>query len=284
MLTYVQAGILGALQGITELFPVSSLGHTVILPSLFGWQLDQSSPEFVAFIVLTHLATALVLLGFFWRDWFNIIRGVFRTLASRRISTADTYGKLGWLIVVSTIPVGLLGLLFQEQLTRLFAAPKLVAGVLVLNGILLFLGEKLRTNAPEGRADDTKIAELSWTQAAGVGIAQCFALIPGFSRTGLTMTASLFSGLSHENAARYAFFLATPVIFAASVLKVPDLFTNGGIALLPALFGALCAAVAAYFSVRFLTKYFETRTLTPFAIYCVVAGIFFLVVTFFRGI
>jgi undecaprenyl-diphosphatase len=278
MITFYQAGILGALQGVTELFPVSSLGHTVILPSLVGWQLDQSSSEFVAFIVLTHLATALVLVGFFWKDWLNIILGVFRTLRAREISERDIYGKLGWLIVVSTIPVGLLGLLFQEQLAQLFAAPKLVAGVLVLNGILLFAGEKLRTSAPEGKSDDSALAHLSWGQAIGIGIAQCFALIPGFSRTGLTMTASLFNGLSHENSVRYAFLLATPVIFAASVLKVPDLFVKGGTALGPAFFGALCAAIAAYFSVRFLTKYFETKTLTPFAMYCILAGIFFLLI------
>src|SRR5882724_9339756 len=118
MISYFQAAILGALQGVTELFPVSSLGHTVLLPSLFGWQLDQSSPQFVAFIILTHLATALVLLGFFWKDWLNIIHGVSRTLVARKISEEDSYGKLGWLIVVSTVPVGLLGLLFQEQLAQ----------------------------------------------------------------------------------------------------------------------------------------------------------------------
>jgi undecaprenyl-diphosphatase len=279
MVTYLQAGILGALQGVTELFPVSSLGHTVILPTIFGWHLDQDSSEFVAFIVLTHLATALVLLGFFWRDWFNIISGVLRSLEKREVTEKNAYGKLGWLIVVSTIPAGVIGLLFQDQLESLFASPKIIAGVLILNGVLLYFGEKLRTRAPEGKADDTAIAHLTWWQAVGVGFAQCFALIPGFSRTGLTMTASLYNGLSHENSARYAFFLATPIIFAASILKVPDLFLNGGVALGPAFFGAACSAVAAYLSVQFLTKYFETKTLTPFAIYCAIAGvIFFLLV------
>jgi len=276
MMSYLQAGILGVLQGITELFPISSLGHTVLLPTLLGWHLDQSAPEFVAFIVLTHLATALVLLGFFWRDWLHIIGDVLRTLVTRRISDEDTYGKLGWLIVVSTIPVGLLGLLFQDQLAQLFAAPKLVAGVLVLNGVLLYGGEKLRTRAPEGKADDKALARLSWKQAIGIGIAECFALIPGFSRTGLTMTASLYNGLTHGNSARYAFLLATPIIFAASVLKVPDLFGSGAAALGPSLFGAFCSAAAAYFSVRFLTNYFETKTLRPFAAYCVLAGALFL--------
>jgi undecaprenyl-diphosphatase len=276
VITYFQAAILGLLQGITELFPVSSLGHTVLLPAVLHWHIDESDPQFVAFIVLTHLATALVLLGFFWRDWLSIVRGVFRTLASRTISNRDIYGKLGWLLVVSTVPAGLLGLLFEEQVAKLFSSPLIISVALILNGALLYMGERMRTRAPEGQADDAQIAELSWMQAIGVGLAQSLALIPGFSRTGLTMTASLYNGLSHENAARYAFFLATPIIFAAALLKIPDLFTNGGVTLGPALFGALCSGIAAFFSVKFLTKYFEDKTLMPFALYCALAGLFFL--------
>jgi undecaprenyl-diphosphatase len=272
MISYFQAAILGLLQGVTELFPVSSLGHSVILPSLLGWNIDQASQSFVGFVVLTHLATALVLLGFFWRDWLNIVQGVLRSLWLRRITPHDTYAKLGWLIIVSTIPVGILGFLFQEPLTHLFASPRLVAGVLLLNGVVLYVAEKLRKKARLEEGSDTILARLTWGQAAGIGLAQCFALIPGFSRTGLTMTGSLASGLGHENAARYAFLLATPVIFAAAVLKVPHVFKAGGAMLRPALFGALCAALAAYLSVRFLTKYFKTNTLTPFAVYCVIAG------------
>jgi undecaprenyl-diphosphatase len=272
MISYVQAAILGLLQGIAELFPISSLGHSVILPSLLGWHLDQSSSQFVTFVVLTHLATALILLGFFWRDWVSIIRGMVRSLYVREISEKDTYAKLGWLIIIATIPVGILGLLFQEHVTQLFAAPRLVAGALILNGVVLYLAEKLRTRAPEGKFNDLIIAKLSWSHAVGIGFAQCLALVPGFSRTGLTMTGGLINGLSHENAARYAFLLATPVIFAAAVLKVPDLFVGGGTVIGPSLLGALCSAIAAYFSVRFLTKYFESKMLTPFAVYCVVAG------------
>jgi undecaprenyl-diphosphatase len=276
MFSYAQALILGSLQGVAELFPISSLGHTVILPSVLGWHLDQASPGFVGFVVLTHLATALVLLGFFWRDWMHIVQGMLRSLRQREISEKDTYAKLGWLIVVSTVPVGILGLLFNERLTQLFAAPRLVAGVLMLNGIVLYGAEKLRTKAPEGRGDDAILAHLSWTQAIGIGCAQCFALVPGFSRTGLTMTGGLVGGLSHENAARYAFLLATPVIFAAAVLKVPDLFAGGGVDIGQSFLGALCAAIAAYLSIRFLTAYFQTKTLTPFAAYCVIAGGVFL--------
>ena len=277
MFSYAQAAILGLLQGVTELFPISSLGHTVLLPALLGWQINQASAQFVSFVVLTHLATALVLLAFFWQDWVNIVGGIFRSLRERSIAETDTYAKLGWLIVVSTIPVGIVGLLFQERLTQLFAAPRLVAGALLLNGIVLYVAEQLRKKAQEGKSDDAALAHLSWWQAVGVGIAQCFALIPGFSRTGLAMTGGLSSGLSHENAARYAFLLATPVIFAAALLKVPGIFVGGGTLVGQSLFGALCAAVAAYFSIRFLTKYFQSKTLTPFALYCAIAGaVFFL--------
>jgi undecaprenyl-diphosphatase len=278
MVDYFQAVVLGLMQGLAELFPISSLGHTVILPALLRWDINESDPQFVAFVVLTHLATALVLLWFFWEDWLQILFGAWRTLKARHIAKDDTYGKLAWLIVVSTIPAGIVGLLFQDQVAAIFSSPKIIAIALTINGLVLYFGEMLRSRAPEGKADDSKIAALSWTEAVVVGIAQCFALIPGFSRTGLTMTAGLYRGLSHENAARYAFFLATPIILAASVLKVPDLFTNDEVALGPAIVGALCSAVSAFFSVKFLTKYFETKTLTPFAIYCVAVGVFSLLV------
>jgi undecaprenyl-diphosphatase len=273
MLSYAQAGLLGLLQGVTELFPISSLGHTVLLPSLLHWQLDQSSPQFVAFIVLTHLATALVLLGFFWADWSLIVQGILRSLYWREIKTEDTYAKIGWLIIVTTIPVGILGLLFQERLTHLFAAPRIVAGALIFNGVVLYSADRLRLRAPTTHIGDPAIAALSWTKALRIGFMQALALIPGFSRTGLTMTGGLIEQLSYESAARYAFFLATPVIFAAAVLKVPDLFSGGGVELGQSLFGALCAAVAAYVSIRFLMHYFKSKSLRPFAIYCALAGL-----------
>src|SRR5262245_16584457 len=274
MISYLQAIVLGLLQGFAELFPISSLGHTVLIPALLGWRVERSSDEFVAFLVLTHLATALVLLGFFWRDWLRIVVGVFRSLKLREIQPDDTYAKLGWLLVVSTIPAGLLGLLFEERLKQLFAAATVVAVVLMLNGGVLYAVELLRARgAAEGPHDDKRLAALSWRQAVIIGVAQCFALIPGFSRTGLTMAGGLGCGLSHENAVRYSFLLATPIILAAAVLKVPDLFANGGAGLAQAIVGALCAGVTAFFSVRFLLKYFETDTLRPFALYCVAVGL-----------
>ena len=274
MTSYFQAIILGLLQGFAELFPISSLGHTVLIPALLGWKIDRSSDPFVAFLVLTHLATALVLLGFFWRDWIRIVAGIFRSLAERQIRTDDTYAKLGWLIVVSTIPAGILGLLFEERLQQIFAAAPVVAIALVLNGLVLYAVEQLRVRrGPEGAADDRRLAALSWAQAVIIGIAQAFALIPGFSRTGLTMGGGLVNGLSHENAVRYAFLLATPIILAAGVLKIPDLFANQAAGLPEAIVGALCAAVTAFLSVRFLLKYFETDTLKPFAYYCAGVGL-----------
>ncbi|TPK54856.1 undecaprenyl-diphosphate phosphatase [Mesorhizobium sp. B2-4-19] len=275
MISYFQAVVLGLLQGVSELFPISSLGHTVLVPPFLKWHIDQSNDGFLAFVVLTHFATALVLLGFFWRDWLAIVTGIFRSLAMREIKPEDTYARLGWLLIVSTIPAGLLGLLFEQKLRLLFAAPTAVSLALACNGLVLYGIERMRSRrVEEGPHDDGKLAALSWTEATIIGLAQCFALIPGFSRTGLSMAGGLGAGLSHENAIRYSFLLATPIIFAAAVLKVPDLFTTDGPGVIGQAFvGALCAAFSAYFSVRFLLKYFETRTLTPFAVYCVAAGL-----------
>ena len=282
MISYFQAIVLGLLQGFSELFPISSLGHTVLLPAILGWNIDRSSDSFVAFVVLTHFATALVLLGFFWRDWLLIVAGIFRALAKREIRQDDTYGRLGWLLIVSTVPAGLLGLLLEHRLQGLFGDAHIVAIALALNGIILYIVEwARRPGAKEGVHDDTKLAALSWGEAVIVGVSQCLALIPGFSRTGSSMAGGLLVGLSHENAVRYSFLLATPIIFAAAVLKLPDLFGHQGAGIGQALVGAGCSAVTAYFSVRFLLRYFETRTLTPFAAYCFAAGVAaFLILTF----
>lgn len=273
MLSIAQAIVLGLLQGVTELFPISSLGHTALLPAVLRWNVDQGSDAFLSFVVATHLATAIVLFMFFYREWTAIIGGILRSLAARRIEPHDTAAKLGWLIVISTIPAGLLGIIFEKSVQKLFAAPELIAGVLFANGVVLYAAEALRKRAPEGPPDDGRIASLTASQAAGIGFAQAFALIPGFSRTGLAMTGSLMSGLSHENAARYAFLLATPVIAAAALLKLPDLFLAGGVELGTSLIGALAAALAAYLSVKYLTRYFETKTLKPFAFYCMAAAV-----------
>lgn len=275
MLTYLQAMIFGAVQGITELFPISSLGHSVVLPKLLGWNIDQKDPFFLTFLVATHTATALVLFFFFWKDWKRITTGLLRSFRNREIASHDTDAKLAWLLIIATIPIGILGLLFEENLKTLFASPQLVAGVLILNGLMLFIAEYLRRNKKEVKesGSDQRIGKLTWFQAIQVGILQCFALIPGFSRTGATITGGLLVGLAHEDAARFSFLLATPVIGAASLLKLPELTTQTGIKNLgPTMVGALFAGVGAYFSVKFLTKYFETRSLMPFGVYCVLAG------------
>jgi undecaprenyl-diphosphatase len=277
MLSYIQAIILGALQGITELFPISSLGHSVIFPQLFGWHIHQQDDFFLVFLVLTHFATALVLLGFFWRDWLRIAKGTVRSFRTREIKATDTDAKLAWLLIITTVPPGILGLLFEEKIKTLLASPSLVAIFLILNGILLFGGEILRRKSSKlgsvSADSDTRIAKLSWTQTLKVGLMECLALIPGFSRTGSTIAGGLVVGLTHEDAARFSFLLATPIIFAASLLKLPELAFDKAEFVIPALVGAVSAAVAAYCSIRFLTKYFKTNTLTPFAIYCVVLGI-----------
>lgn len=272
-ISYFQAAVLGLLQGVSELFPVSSLGHTVILPSLFGWNIHQDAAYFLTFLVALHLATALVLLGFFWDDWVRIVKGLGRSLRDREIKDADA--KLGWLLVVATIPAGILGLTLQDSLRKFFASPEYASIFLALNGVMLYGAELLRRRAPAvAQDDDERIAEtVGWPQSVGVGAAQSIALIPGFSRSGAAMAGGLLVGLSHKDAARFAFLLATPIIFAAAVLKLPDLAGSQGNGVRgPALVGALCAALTAYLSVRFLMRYFETRTLTPFAIYCLCAG------------
>jgi len=272
-ITYFQAAILGLLQGVSELFPISSLGHSVIVPKLLGWNIHQNASYFLTFLVALHLATALVLLGFFWHDWVRIVKGLGRSLRDREISDPDA--KLGWLLIVGTIPAGILGLLLQDYLRKLFASAEYASIFLTLNGLMLFGAEALRRRAPvEADDDDERIARtVGWWQGFTVGAAQAIALIPGFSRSGAAMGGGLLVGLSHKDAARFAFLLATPIILAAAVLKLPELAGSEGNGVRgPALVGALCAALSAYVSVRFLMRYFETRTLTPFAVYCVCAG------------
>jgi undecaprenyl-diphosphatase len=276
VISYFQAVVLGLLQGFSELFPISSLGHSVVLPKVLGWNIQQSDQFFLNFLVATHLATALVLLGFFRRDWVRIVTGIGRSLRDREISSHDHDARLGWLLVVGTIPAGLLGLLLEHSLRDLFKSAESAAAFLIANGFMLYGAELLRRRPPrpgDGTGDsDERIARLSWRQAIGVGSAQAIALVPGFSRSGATMGGGLLVGLSNEDAARYSFLLATPIIGAAALLKLPELAGQSGHVIGTAVVGALCAAVTAYLSVKFLLKYFETNRLTPFAIYCVVAG------------
>jgi undecaprenyl-diphosphatase len=279
LIDYLQGALLGLLQGVAEPFPVSSLGHGVILPRLLGWDIHQNDNFFLAFLVATHLATALVLLGFFWSDWRRIVGGLLRSLRERELKPGDDDARLGWLLVAGTIPVGIIGLLAEKPLRSVFASPASAAAFLVANGVMLLLAERLRRRAPEdaegGDADaDERLSHLPFLQAALVGTAQSVGLVPGFSRSGATMSAGLLVGFSNEDAARFAFLLATPIIGAAALLKVPDLLGPDGDGVRgPALVGALCAAATTYLAVKFLLRFFETNRLTPFGIYCIVAGL-----------
>ena len=327
-LSYLQAVVIALVQGVSELFPVSSLGHSVLVPAWFGgsWhglvtQSSQSNSEasfYLAFIVALHCATALALLWYFRADWVRIIRGFFRTLRpsveARRLVVRDTDERLAWMIVLATIPVGLTGVVLEHTFRTLFAKPTAAAAFLVLNGLILLAGERLRRrSAARGpteasrpapppttasvprtpvppqtrslsartreerraaRASDRRIASLSFVDALYVGVLQIAALCAGISRSGVTMVGGLRRGLDHEDAARFAFLLATPPILAAGVLKLPTLAGDAGAHIHgQVIIGALVTGVAAYLSVRYLVRYFQTRTLTPFAIYSLAVGL-----------
>lgn len=304
-LTYVQAVVIGLLQGVTELFPVSSLGHSVLVPAWIGgtWShlvtesvaSESGRSPYLAFIVALHVATALALLWFYRRDWVAIIRAFFRTLRTRSVESSTD--RLAWLIIIATIPVGITGLAFEHEFRVLFAKPVAAGVFLTVNGLILLLGEWLRrradqrtqvlvttTGAPEETAQERhalvyggpgrRLETLNYREAGIIGLFQTLALLAGISRSGITMVGGLIRGLDHQDAAKFSFLLATPVILAAGVLKIPTLFGPAGNNIHgQVVVGALVAGLAAYASVRFLTRYFTTRTLTPFAIYCLVAGI-----------
>jgi undecaprenyl-diphosphatase len=295
-LTYLEAIVVGAFQGVTELFPVSSLGHSILVPALVGgrWahDLNVSAAEspYLAFIVGLHVATAVALLVFFWRDWLRIVAGFVSSLRYRRLRTPGE--RLAWLLIVGTIPVGICGLLLEHLFRTTLGRPVPAAAFLIANGVVLYGAELLRRRAdvtlpapattaaggPDSARDvdaaaDARLAQMSLGRATLIGSAQVLALLPGLSRSGVTMAAGLLRGLSHEDAARFSFLLATPVILAAGALKIPDLVGPLGAGIHgPIIAGSIASFVSAYLAVRFLTRYFETRTLTPFAVYCVLFG------------
>jgi len=276
-ISYFQAVVLGLTQGVAEPFPVSSIGHAVILPRLAGWNIHQNDKFFLTFLVATHLATAIVLFGFFFQDWVRITKGMWRSLRDRVIAPDDHDARLGWLLVVGTIPVGIIGLLAEDPLRSLFASAVSAAAFLMLNGVALLVFERLRKRPPSpddhGGDVDARIGGLSWGQAVFVGTTQAAGLIPGLSRSGFSMSGGLLAGLSNEDAARYGFLLATPIIGAAAALKLPELFGPAGNGVRgPALAASVAAAVTTFFAVKFLLRFFETNRLTPFGIYCIVAG------------
>ena len=315
-LTYLEAAVVGLIQGVSELFPVSSLGHNVLIPALIGgsWarDLNVSTPEspYLAFIVGMHVATAIALLIYFWRDWIRIIGGFFSSIRHIRVETVNE--RLAWMLILATIPVGIVGLLFEHAFRVLFGKPILAAVFLIVNGLILFSGERFRPRSSmeadeaiaaqreralsEGRQGagrhasgqqavrqeemtlavqaDQRLSTMGIWRALLIGATQILALFAGISRDGITMVPGMARGLSREDAARFAFLLATPVILAAGVLKIPDLMGPLGKGIHgQILLGSVLSGLGAYVSVRFLVKYFQTRTLTPFAIYCIVFGL-----------
>jgi undecaprenyl-diphosphatase len=322
-LTYLEAAVVGLVQGVTELFPVSSLGHNVLIPALVGgsWAQDlnvsKAESPYLAIIVGLHVATAIGIMAYFWRDWVRIIGGFLSSIARREVRTTDQ--KLAWMLVLATIPVGLVGLAFEHTFRVLFGVPVRAAIFLLVNGVILFAGERFRTSAsraadaqiaaereqreqrdgrlvPAGMPGeaalhasgqravrqleisqateaDQRLAQGGYLPAVLIGTAQILALLAGISRDGVAMVAGMFRGLSREDAARFAFLLSTPVIFAAGALKFKDLIDKGHGIYGQVLIASVLSGVGAYLSVRFLIRYFRTRTLTPFAIYCMVFGL-----------
>jgi undecaprenyl-diphosphatase len=325
-LTFAEAIVVGAVQGITELFPVSSLGHNVLIPALVGgsWAQDlnvsKTESPYLAFIVGLHVATALALLVYFWRDWVRIIGGFFTSLRDRAVSTPDQ--RLAWMVIAATIPVGIVGLLAEHTFRVIFGKAIIAAYFLIANGVVLWAGERWRPRSsrladeqvtaerelgkaaatereyatvPTGQRmagrhagghqavrqkefseavrSDVRLSRVGFRESVIIGSTQILALFAGISRDGIVMVSGMFRGLSREDAARFSFLLSTPVILAAGALKIPDLMGPLGNGIRgQILAGSLLSGIGAYLAVRFLMRYFQTRTLYPFAIYCLVVG------------
>ena len=287
LITTFQAVVLGVLQGISELFPISSLGHTVLFPKLFGWSnivawQSQSESPWLAFIVMLHVGSAVGLLIYFWRDWVALVRAFFGSLRRRRVQTATE--RLAWLIVVASIPVGVIGLALEHTLRVATAKPEIAAIALTVNGMMLLGAERLRrraevrelarregVNAEGGRRLET----LEYREAGLIGLGESTALIAGISRDGIVMASGLARGLDNADAAHFGFLLATPIILAAGIFKLGDLLGHNGDHGVrgAALIAAACAAVVAVATVHFLTRYFKRGSLRPFGIYCLLFGI-----------
>ncbi len=267
---------MGLLQGASELFPVSSLGHAVLVPSLLRWSFRQSDPSFVPFLVLLHIGTATALLVLYRDEWVQIVRGFFA--AAFRGSMQSDSERLAMLLLVGVIPAAVLGVFFENRIKALFASPYEAAAFLIVNGVLMLGFELFRRRAERGRTRQEQeehfasAERISFRAAAIVGACQALAFIPGISRSGVTIGGGLIAGLRHEEAARFSFLLATPTILGAGLVEVPELF-KGGVPTLEYVAAAILAGVAAYASARFLLRYFRSGRLDPYGWYCIAAGL-----------
>ena len=266
---------MGLLQGASELFPVSSLGHAVIVPSLLRWSFKQSDPSFVPFLVLLHLGTATALLILYRVQWVAIIRGFFTAAIRGQIKTDSE--RLAMLLLVGTIPAAVLGVFLESRIKSFFASPYVAAGFLIVNGLLMLGFEILRRRAERGatRAEQeahfAQAERISFLAAAIVGACQALAFLPGISRSGVTIGGGLLAGLRHQEAARFSFLLATPVILGAGLIEVPELF-HGNVPIVEYAIAAVLSGIAAYISARFLLRYFRSGRLDPYGWYCIAAG------------
>jgi len=269
----MQAILLAILQGVSELFPVSSLGHTILVPALLRWTVNRSDATFLAFVVVLHLGTAIALVIFYRREWIAIVRALGRSVVRGRLSD-DRDERIAWLLVIGSIPVGILGVYFESPVRNLFGSAAYASIFLMINALIMFVGEFFRKRQHEDRGKRYKRLEaMTWMEGIAVGLAQSLALLPGISRSGASIVAGLAVDLDHEDAARYSFLLATPVIGAAALIEMPRLWGGGAhVIALQALIGGILAGVAAYLSVAFLTKYFERNDLRPFGWYCLLFG------------
>jgi undecaprenyl-diphosphatase len=307
MLTYLQAIILGIVQGVSELFPVSSLGHAVLIADLFNWtnlstQVTARSSTFLNLLIMMHVATAFALLIFYRAQWVRITKGFFRSIdvQGRTITIGqDSDAKLAWLLIAATIPAGLMGLVFDHAFRAEFGTAFFAIIFIIINGVMLLKGDRLVTRAELARprrrkgagADELEASKtarnvsdhLTIERAALIGAAQVGALLAGISRTGITMLAGLRSGLDHQDAARFSFLLATPIILLAGLYKLPDVLAHAGTYGGQLLVGSLLAGIGAYLSVRYLDKYFRSKSLRPFGWYCIGIGVFMLLVSIIRG-
>jgi len=265
-LTALQAIIMAVLQGVTELFPVSSLGHAVILPRLLNWGIDLKAPDWLAYLVVMHLGTSLALFAFFWRDWLSFLRSIISAPDARAKTDRQTF----FFVIVATIPAVLVGSVFRKLLGDAFAAPAIAATFLIVNGFVLYFGDRI------GEESVGTLAQLNWKGALAVGFAQCFALIPGFSRSGVTMVAGVVAGLKHAEAARFSFLMGAPIILAANVYEAPKLMKEGATLGGMAILSGVVAGIFAYLSLTLLMRYFnrhEFEAMSPFAYYCWAAGV-----------